>query len=68
MNHFTETTLTIGGRILPILNREQMAGILNSALATLDMMNCVLVQLADVLQKMKSDIFVMDHFVPCSHT
>jgi len=52
---FTETTLTIGGRVLPILNREQMAGVLNSALSTFDMMNCVLIQLTDVLQKMNSE-------------
>ena len=52
---FEETTLTIGGRVLPILNREQMAAVLNSALATFDMMHCVLVQLTDVLQKINSD-------------
>jgi hypothetical protein len=40
---------------MPILNREQMMGVLNSALATFDMMQCVLVQLTDVLHKIKSD-------------
>ena len=48
---FSETTLTVGGRVLPILDRKEMMEVLSSALTTFDMINCVLAQLNEVLQK-----------------
>ena len=51
---YEETTLTVGGRIVPIMNREQMEDVFRSALTTFDMMNCVLVQLGQVFEKAKT--------------
>ena len=46
-------TLMVGGQPLPEMSKEQLNEVINSALNTFDMMECVLCQLNDVISRNK---------------
>ena len=49
----SDVTLMVGGQPLPDMSKEQMNSVIQSALNTFDMMECVLCQLNDVISQNK---------------